>query len=161
MRAGRTTGWLVVIVAVMACGQGASGKPPAAVRPPVFPVTDTPDLGAPKATAALARRLLGKRADDFTFEIIPPVGGRDVFEIASRDGKIIIRGNNGVSMAAGLNGYLKRYCNSHVSLRGRQLNLPNPLPAVAPAFRRVTPYRYRYFLNYCCCGMTESHETVF
>jgi len=39
-----------------------------------------------------------------------------------------------------------------VSLHGRQLNLPDPLPAVTPKFRQISWARHRYFLNYCCFG---------
>ena len=113
---------------------------------------DKPAAGAPRAAAALARRMLGERAGGFAFEVIPAADGKDVFEIAAGDGKVVIRGNNGVSMATGLNWYLKKYCHCHVSLHGRQLNLPAALPPVKPAVRRVTPFRYRYFLNYCCFG---------
>ena len=107
---------------------------------------------APRAAAALTRRVLGDRADSFAFEVIPSADGKDVFEIAASNGKVTVRGNNGVSMAAGLNWYLKKYCHVHVSLHGRQLDLPAALPPVKPTVRRVTPYRYRYFLNYCCFG---------
>ena len=55
-------------------------------------------------------------------------------------------------MATGLNWYLNHFCHCHVSLHGRQLNLPDPLPAVTPKVRQVTWTQYRYFLNYCCFG---------
>ena len=55
-------------------------------------------------------------------------------------------------MATGLNWYLNHFCHCHVSLHGRQLNLPDPLPAVTPKVRQVSWARHRYFLNYCCFG---------
>jgi len=105
-----------------------------------------------QAAGELAGRILHKRAGEFTFKIIPTDKGRDVFEISSGGGKVVIGGNNGVSMAVGLNWYLNQYCYCHVSLGGRQLNLPDTLPAVKSGVKRVSPYRYRYFLNYCCFG---------
>ena len=105
-----------------------------------------------QAARALAGRLLPGRSGSFVFETIPADQGRDVFEIESQGKKIILRGNNGVAMASGLNWYLKYYCQCHYSLKARQLELPRPLPAVQPKVRRVSQDRWRYFLNYCCFG---------
>ncbi|UCF17655.1 MAG: family 20 glycosylhydrolase, partial [Phycisphaerales bacterium] len=110
------------------------------------------DSKAPAAAGRLLGRLLPEYTDRFVFEVIPPVNGRDVFEIASSDGQIIIRGNTGVAMATGLNWYLKHYCHRHVSWYADRLELPDPLPEVEPKVRRITWARYRYFLNYCCFG---------
>jgi len=110
------------------------------------------DPDAPRAARALLGRLLPDHAEQFTFEVIPPEAGRDVFEIETRNGKVVTRGNTGVSMAMGLNWYLKYYCHCHVSWYGNQLNLPNPLPVVRPKERRVSWAKHRYFLNYCCFG---------
>jgi alpha-N-acetylglucosaminidase len=112
------------------------------------------DSEAPAAASALLARLLPQQADRFVFETIPAENGRDVFEIDSRDGKIVIRGNTGVSMATGLNWYLKHYCHCHISWYGRQLNLPDPLSEVQPKVRQASWAQYRYFLNYCCFGYT-------
>ena len=108
----------------------------------------------PRAAAAgLVQRLLPRHASRFVLEVIPPDPAGDVFEIESRQGKIILRGNNGVSMASALNWYLKYHCQCHHSVTGgSQLRLPEPLPEVAPKVRRVSSARYRYFLNYCCFG---------
>ncbi len=116
------------------------------------PGTDETPAAACRATAELAARLLPEHADRFVFEAIPAEDDRDVFEIESVDGRTVIRGNNGVSMAMGLNWYLKHYCRCHVSWRGSQLNLPDPLPKVAPKVRQASWAKHRYFLNYCCFG---------
>jgi len=105
-----------------------------------------------QAARSLAHRLLAQRADQFRFQTIPADHNCDLFEIESRGGKILIRGNNGVAMAMGLNWYLRDYCHCHVSLYGSQLTLPNPLPPVHPKFTRTAWAKYRYFLNYCCFG---------
>lgn len=110
------------------------------------------DSQAAEAARGLLARLLPRHTDRFVFEVIEPDQGRDVFEIESQDGKIVIRGNTGVSMAMGLNWYLKHYCSCHVSWYGRQLNLPDPLPQVQSKVRQASWARYRYFLNYCCFG---------
>ena len=92
--------------------------------------------GAPPQEAAgkLLARLLPGRSQEFVFEIIPQQAGRDVFELESRDGRLVVRGNSALSLAFGLNWYLKYYGHCNVSINGRQLNLPSPLPAVAKKF---------------------------
>ena len=110
------------------------------------------DDRAPGTARALLARLLPQHEDRFAFEVIPPDHGRDVFEIETRDGKTVIRGNTGLVMATGLNWYLKHYCHCHVSWYGRRLDLPDPLPEVQPKVRQTSWAQYRYFLNYCCFG---------
>jgi len=107
---------------------------------------------AAAATQRLLARLLPKHSGEFVLDVLPADQGRDVFEIESRDGKTVIRGNNGVAMAAGLNWFLKHHCHCHVSWYGDQLTLPQPLPRVEPKVRRVSWAKHRYFLNYCCFG---------
>jgi alpha-N-acetylglucosaminidase len=120
-------------------------------RPP-----DIQSSQASRSAKALVKRLLPEYLDRFVFEVIPPVDGRDVFEIESSDDKIVIRGNNGVSMSMGFNWYLKYYCRCHVSWNGTQLDMPDSLPQIRPKVRRVTWAKYRYFLNYCCFGYSLS-----
>ena len=110
------------------------------------------DPKAPASASRLLERLLPEYTDRFAFEVIPPVNNRDVFEIESGGGKIVIRGNTGAAMAMGLNWYLKHYCRRHICWYGSRPDLPDPLPAVQPKVRRISWARYRYFLNYCCFG---------
>ena len=100
-------------------------------------------------TRDLLVRLLPAHGGRFALETIPADQGRDVFEIESREGKVVLRGNNGVSVASALNWYLKYYCRRQVSLWGRNLDLPRTLPAVPEKVRRVSPFKYRYYLNFC------------
>ena len=89
-----------------------------------------------KASAhGLLERIVPSRANDFIVEAIPADQGNDVFEIESKEGKIVIRGNNGVAVATALNWYLKYYCHCHVSLNGRQVKMPDSLPTVSPKLR--------------------------
>ena len=105
-----------------------------------------------ESARALLGRVLPERAGQFVLESIPPENGQDVFEIETRGGKVIIRGNNGVAMAMGLNWYLKHYCHCHVALFQEQLDLPTRWPEVKPKLRKVAWAKHRYFLNYCCFG---------
>jgi len=110
------------------------------------------DQNAPAAAAGLVKRLLPEYSDQFSFEVIKPYNGCDVFELETKRGKVIIRGNTGISMAMGLNWYLKYYCSCNVSWSGNNLALPKELPAVKGVFRKVSWAKHRYFLNYCCFG---------
>ncbi len=127
----------------------------ASISPRSAPASEpSSPIGSEACVAAqgLVERLLPDHADRFTLEFVASDEGRDVFELETRQGKVVIRGNSGVSMAMGLNWYLKHYCRCHVSWCGQQLTLPDPLPAVEPKVRRTSWARHRYFLNYCCFG---------
>jgi alpha-N-acetylglucosaminidase len=107
-----------------------------------------------EAARGLLERLLPAAADRFVLESIPAENGRDVFEIESRDGKVVVRGSTGVAIASGVNWYLKYYCHCQVSFCGDQLRLPDPLPAVEEKVRQVSPFPYRYCFNYCAFSYT-------
>ena len=112
------------------------------------------DSTAIEAAEGLLDRLFPEnpQKEAFVFVQIPDQGSQDCFEIETRAGQVVISGNNAVSMATGLNWYLKYYCHCHVSFRGRQLNLPETLPTVPARVRRTAWAKTRYFLNYCCFG---------
>lgn len=101
------------------------------------------------AADAFVRRVVGDRASGFVVEYIPVVNGKDVYELESRRGKVVLRGSNGLSVGSALNEYLRSYCHSFISWDGVDLRLPAVLPVVPSRVRRVTPYQYRYYLNYC------------
>lgn len=109
-----------------------------------------------EAAAGLARRVLGPAAAGLRFEQVAADGGRDVFALDSRDGRVLIQGNSALALAVGLNWYLKYYAHASVSLNGNQLALPTPLPPVSPPVRLTAWAPARYFLNYC----TFSYATV-
>ena len=107
------------------------------------------------AAQNLIHRWLPKQARQFVAEQIASDDGRDVFEIESRDNKIILRGNNGVSIASALNRYLKEFCQCDISWDcGDQLALPKKLPAVPEKIRIVSPHKFRFAFNYCTHGYT-------
>ncbi|HTL74261.1 MAG TPA: alpha-N-acetylglucosaminidase TIM-barrel domain-containing protein [bacterium] len=107
------------------------------------------------AAHALIERVVPKQAKQFVVETISTTNGQDVFEIESRDGKIILRGNNGVSIASAFNRYLKEFCHCDVSWDcGDQLALPKPLPVLPGKLRVVSPHQFRFAFNYCTHGYT-------
>ncbi|MEM9235913.1 MAG: alpha-N-acetylglucosaminidase [Verrucomicrobiota bacterium] len=110
--------------------------------------TDT--IGSSKAL--LERMLPKERLGDFALEALPADSDSDAFELESRDGKLIIRGNNGVAIASGLNWFLTKHCNSQVSMTYSTIDLPDPLPTLKEKVRVESPFDYRYFFNYCTYG---------
>lgn len=109
---------------------------------------------APTAGRGLIQRLLPAHASQFVVETIPAQDGRDVFEIESAEGRIVLRGNNGVAIGSALNWYLKYFCHCQVSWCGDNLDLPEPLPLVKEKVRHVTPHEQRAYLNYCTFSYT-------
>ena len=74
---------------------------------------------------------------------------RDFFEITSKKGKPLIRGNNYVSIASGINWYLKYSVGVHLAWNSMHASLPATLPIVQGVERHETDIKHRYYLNYC------------
>ena len=74
---------------------------------------------------------------------------RDFFEITSKNGKPLIRGNNYVSIASGINWYLKYSVGVHLIWNSMHASLPATLPLVQGVERHATDIKHRYYLNYC------------
>lgn len=55
----------------------------------------------------LIQRIIPSKADQFEIAFIPKEDDKDLFEIESVNGKIVLRGNNGIYIASALNYYLK------------------------------------------------------
>lgn len=62
-----------------------------------------------KVVADLAKREVPWLAKSLVFEAIPKVDGKDVFELRTQPGKLIISASDVPSAAAGLNYYLKYF----------------------------------------------------
>lgn len=105
----------------------------------------------------LVERVLGAEwRDKFVFELRDQLDGKDVFEITDAgDGRIRVRGNDGISLASGLNYYLRNYCKvDYNPLFGSQLDMPATLPSVGEGILKFTDYEYRYALNFCTYSYT-------
>lgn len=108
-----------------------------------------------KSAKDLAERIIPNHSQNFIFQEIESDGGKDVFEIESLDGKIIVRGNSANSMAVGLNHYLKYYCKTTVSWYADDpVEMPRVLPKVDSKVRIKSRMDKRFFLNYCTFGYT-------
>lgn len=101
-----------------------------------------------QAAYALIKRILPDYAGHFKVEYIPRDSGRDVFELESKGNKIILRGNDGVSVASAFNYWLNHYAHCQVTWNATNLKIPDPFPMVPHKVRKVSPYKYRYYFNY-------------
>lgn len=92
----------------------------------------------------------------FTFEIAQnQENSNDYYEITDNgDGRIRITGNDGISLASGLNYYYKNYCNVNISEQANQTKMPDSVKAVGQTVRKETPYAIRYAFNYCTLDYT-------
>lgn len=102
-----------------------------------------------KSVYELIDRIIPGYGKQFILEEISAQGDQDVYEIASKDGRIVLRGNTGVAIATAFNSYLKYTCNAHISWTGDQLSLPKNLPLPLKAERQVLNGKYRVYMNYC------------
>ena len=78
----------------------------------------------------------------------------DFFELDQKGDKVVIRGYYYVSIATGVNWYLKYYAGIQLSWNGMTAQLPVVLPAVPQKERHETDLKYRYDFNYCTYSYT-------
>ncbi len=110
-----------------------------------------------ESALAFIKRIVKNHAVSFEVNYIPSAAnGNDIFELESKGGKIILSGNNNVSIASALNHYLRNYANCLISWNGSNLKLPTKLPKVALKISKTSPYKYRYYLNYCTFNYSMS-----
>ncbi len=117
--------------------------------------TSFADDPALTASRALLERVAPGRGGEFVVEIVPPAeGGRDVYELAVREGRPVLRGNSAVSVASALNRYLADGGWGSFSRCGDRLALPKPAPPPAQTVRVVSPFTFRYAYNFCTLSYT-------
>ena len=98
----------------------------------------------------LIERYLPGHSDDFVLETIPAEGGHDTYELDSRDGKVVLRGNNAGSVAAALGWYIKYTMKANISWCGKRIPVfeAGALPMPEP-YHRVIEQEFRVYMNYC------------
>ncbi len=104
----------------------------------------------------IIERTTGARYRDwFTFELAANMqNDNDYYELNMVDGKVHIKGNDGVSLASGVNYYYKNYCHVMISEQANQTKMPEAIVPVEGTIRRETPYKVRYAFNYCTLDYT-------
>lgn len=76
-------------------------------------------------------------------------GSQDFFELDQKGKKVVVRGNNYVNIASGINWYLKYYAGVQLTWNQMHAKLPAVLPAVPNKERHETDLSLRYDFNYC------------
>ncbi|RYF85545.1 MAG: alpha-N-acetylglucosaminidase [Chitinophagaceae bacterium] len=109
-----------------------------------------------EAVYALIKRVIPSHAHHFLVSFIKKKKDNDCFEIEGIGGKIMLRGNNGIAIASALNYYLKNIAHCSITWNGTNLRLPAKLPAVKGKIQKESPYKFRYYLNYCTFNYTMS-----
>ena len=113
---------------------------------------------ADNPVAALVERIQPGQSSRFIFELDGQQSPEDFFELDSRGRKIVIRGNNYISIAAGLNWYLKYYAGIQITWNNPRPRLSNVrFPRPKQPERHSTDMLVRYYMNYC----TFSYSTAF
>ncbi len=147
----------LLIIPLLSCGISKKQAPwDHAIVSAEAPAESGEKANSTEPVYKLIQRVVPGVAEHFIVEFIPKEDQKDVYEIESQGDKIILRGNNGVSVASALNHYLKYYTNSSITWNGSNINVSYPLPVVSEKVRHVSPYTYRYYLNYCTFNYTMS-----
>lgn len=108
-----------------------------------------------EALYGIVERLLGGEYRDwFVFEKCFDDLAFDHYAVTTEKGKTKIEGNNGSSMAVGLNAFLKKYCGVHISQQTANVTMPETMPVVAGSLTGSSPYDVRYAYNYCTLSYT-------
>ena len=109
-----------------------------------------------QSAQALIKRQVPDQATQFVVENLSSENNQDVFEIETHNNKIVLRGNNGVSIASAFYYYLNNYCHAQITWNGVNLQLPKNLPRPAEKIHKTSPYEYRYYMNYCTFNYSMS-----
>ena len=94
------------------------------------------------------RRILPNHADQIDYSYIESENGKDIYEIDWQNNRLVLRGNNPVSIAAALGYYLKYTAKINFSWCGSHFELPKVIPQPKP-YRCVIDQKYRVYMNYC------------
>ncbi|MBR5698232.1 MAG: alpha-N-acetylglucosaminidase [Prevotella sp.] len=76
------------------------------------------------------------------------------FELSQSGNKVCVKGDSWVSIATGVNWYLKHYCGIHITWNNPTAKLPATLPRVEKPERHETTLTLRYDFNYCTFSYT-------
>lgn len=107
-----------------------------------------------RAVKALINRVTEGRADEFEIRL---EGDDDKsFTYGTHDGKVLLCGGTGVAVASALNAYLKNECGWHYTWCGKNTALPKTFPLPKQTTTRHSPFKYRYYLNYCTFNYSMS-----
>lgn len=105
----------------------------------------------------ISRRIGEQCVDWFAFELKDQENGYDYYDVEAKDGKIHITGNNGVSLATGLNAYLEKVVNVHISQVGDQVTMPASIVLPTEKMHKETKFPVRYSYNFCTLSYSMAY----
>jgi len=111
----------------------------------LFAITNT--VSATNPIERLLERIDKGASKKFT--ILVDGNKKDYFELSHNNKKIVIKSNNYVNAATGLNWYLKYYAGVQLTWNCMSMKLPATLPVVKGKERHETNLALRYDFNYC------------
>lgn len=117
-----------------------------------FPASD---LSMNQALAGIIKRRIGLKYIDW-FEFKLDEYKNNYFKLENSNGKIRIIGNTGVNIAAGLNYYLKYYCNVNITQKGMgdKTDMPSELVKLKDSVEKHSTAKYVYSYNYTTFSYT-------
>ena len=105
----------------------------------------------------LIDRILPSLKDQFILKKFPNKN-QIFFGISSIGNKILIEGNDNVSLSYGFNFYLCNFLHFSISWCGNHISEPpTPLPLPSKPIQKICKFPYRYYLNNC----THSYSMAF
>ncbi len=104
---------------------------------------------------ALIERIMPVHKDRILCEYCEAVDGKDVYEIDWVDDRLLLKGNNNISLATALGRYLKYDAKVNLTWCGGKVQMPDVLPK-ATRIRQVIEQKYRVYMNYCTFNYTAS-----
>jgi len=93
------------------------------------------------------------------FEKTSGADANDLFELQTKNNRLVIKASGANAAAVGLNWYLKNYCHRSMSHMGDNLSAVSPLPVVKDPVKLSSIAQYRYALNYCTYNYSMSFYT--
>lgn len=121
----------------------------------VFAANKSTSTQSKEAVYELINRILPNHSEDFKVETIPSVGVENVFEVEAKNGKIVLRGDNNLSLSVAFNWYLKNIALVDVSwFADDAVSVIEKLPLPTTKIHKSTKLNKRFFLNYCTFGYT-------
>lgn len=104
-------------------------------------------LSAESVITGLLNRILPGESSHFIIE--KQNSDKDFFELEQRDSKVVVRGNNDISIAVGIDWYLKYYAGIQLTWNNMKAKLPRYISPITQKERHETSLNKRYYLNYC------------
>lgn len=114
-----------------------------------------PAPAARRPIAALLERIAPGASERFVIERV--ASDESFFELDRRGRRVVVRGNDNSSIAAGIHWYFKYYAGIQLSWDCMRAELPERLPLPERPERRTTKAELRYAYNYC----TYSYSMAF